>query len=283
LRPIADENELLEARLAGTEKELIARREIAALTNAGMAPDAAKALVAQNQKLKAADNDPVTQLVRQWNTELNDTRGMIASLGGTIQGELGSAMSSAITGVIQGTTTVKEAFSTMFKNIGAAFIDMATQMIAKALIMKVLGIFGGAMGGGGGSIFGGGAGLSSGFTGTGSAVGGWSFAGGGYTGDAPRSGGVDGQGGFPAILHPQETVVDHARLRSGMGGGGESGGASPITLNVTATKIGDSDFVKVGDLQAAMRQTRKEAAADGEKRALSKLQNSPRTRAQLLR
>ena len=27
--------------------------------------------------------------------------------------------------------------------------------------------------------------------------------------DAPRSGGVDGQGGFPAILHPQETVVDH--------------------------------------------------------------------------
>ena len=35
------------------------------------------------------------------------------------------------------------------------------------------------------------------------------YAGGGYTGDAPRSGGVDGKGGFPAILHPQETVVDH--------------------------------------------------------------------------
>jgi hypothetical protein len=38
-----------------------------------------------------------------------------------------------------------------------------------------------------------------------------SFAGGGYTGNAPRAGGIDGQGGFPAILHPQETVIDHAR------------------------------------------------------------------------
>lgn len=36
-----------------------------------------------------------------------------------------------------------------------------------------------------------------------------SYAGGGYTGDSPRSGGLDGQGGFFAILHPQETVVDH--------------------------------------------------------------------------
>lgn len=36
-----------------------------------------------------------------------------------------------------------------------------------------------------------------------------SYAGGGYTGDSPRTGGLDGQGGFFAILHPQETVIDH--------------------------------------------------------------------------
>ncbi|SEO92385.1 hypothetical protein [Aquisalimonas asiatica] len=42
-----------------------------------------------------------------------------------------------------------------------------------------------------------------------------SFAGGGYTGDAPRSGGLDGMGGFPAILHPRETVIDHTKR--GMG------------------------------------------------------------------
>ncbi len=40
-----------------------------------------------------------------------------------------------------------------------------------------------------------------------------SFAGGGYTGSSSRSGGIDGMGGFPAILHPNETVIDH---RAGM-------------------------------------------------------------------
>jgi hypothetical protein len=39
----------------------------------------------------------------------------------------------------------------------------------------------------------------------------FSADGGGYTGSGPRSGGVDGKGGFMAVLHPQETVVDHTR------------------------------------------------------------------------
>jgi tape measure domain-containing protein len=33
--------------------------------------------------------------------------------------------------------------------------------------------------------------------------------GGGYTGMGVRAGGIDGRGGFPAILHPNETVIDH--------------------------------------------------------------------------
>jgi hypothetical protein len=47
-----------------------------------------------------------------------------------------------------------------------------------------------------------------------------SFAGGGYTGSGARTGGIDGMGGFPAIIHPNETVIDHSK--------GQSGGA---TLN----------------------------------------------------
>jgi len=43
-----------------------------------------------------------------------------------------------------------------------------------------------------------------------------SFDGGGYTGDGTRSGGMDGKGGFMAMLHPNETVVDHTK---GQGGG----------------------------------------------------------------
>lgn len=40
------------------------------------------------------------------------------------------------------------------------------------------------------------------------------FDGGGYTGNAARSGGLDGKGGFWAMMHPQETVIDHARGQS---------------------------------------------------------------------
>jgi hypothetical protein len=47
-----------------------------------------------------------------------------------------------------------------------------------------------------------------------------SYDGGGFTGTGSRTGGVDGKGGFHAILHPNETVVDHTRGQSA--GGGES-------------------------------------------------------------
>lgn len=43
-----------------------------------------------------------------------------------------------------------------------------------------------------------------------------SFDGGGYTGNTPRIGGVDGKGGFPAILHGDEYVIDLTK-------GGKSG------------------------------------------------------------
>ena len=43
-----------------------------------------------------------------------------------------------------------------------------------------------------------------------------SFDGGGFTGMGARAGGIDGKGGFPAILHPRETVIDHTKGQ-GMG------------------------------------------------------------------
>ena len=42
------------------------------------------------------------------------------------------------------------------------------------------------------------------------------YAGGGYTGNGARAGGLDGKGGFMAMMHPRETVVDHTK---GQGGG----------------------------------------------------------------
>lgn len=44
-----------------------------------------------------------------------------------------------------------------------------------------------------------------------------SFDGGGYTGTGSRAGGMDGRGGFLAMLHPNETVVDHTKGQSAGG------------------------------------------------------------------
>ena len=142
-----------------------------------------------------AGNTGVSGYMKQLKEELGDTEAMIVSLSQTIVSELSSAMSTAITGLIDGTKTAEEAFADMFKNIGKAFIDMATQMIAKALVLKALNIFSP----GPPNISGA------------EAIGRASFEGGGYTGNGSRTGGVDGKGGFPAILHPQETVIDHTR------------------------------------------------------------------------
>lgn len=60
-----------------------------------------------------------------------------------------------------------------------------------------------------------------------------SFAGGGDTGYGPRSGGLDGQGGFLAMLHPQETVNDnYGRAANTNYGAANQNGSSPrITIN----------------------------------------------------
>jgi hypothetical protein len=48
-----------------------------------------------------------------------------------------------------------------------------------------------------------------------------SFEGGGFTGFGARAGGIDGRGGMPAIVHPNETIIDHT-----MGGGA-------VNVNIT--------------------------------------------------
>jgi hypothetical protein len=59
-------------------------------------------------------------------------------------------------------------------------------------------LFGGTTAGATGGLFGGLAKLLS-------------FDGGGDTGMGSRTGGIDGKGGFVAVLHPQETVIDRTR------------------------------------------------------------------------
>jgi murein DD-endopeptidase MepM/ murein hydrolase activator NlpD len=111
---------------------------------------------------RAGSKLQVSQQISDWNYELMNTQGQIVSLGNSFKNEFSNALSSAVLTAAEGTATVQEYFIQMFGNIGKAFIQMATEMIAKAMVMQVLGIlFPGSK-----SPLGGNAGMASGFGGS---------------------------------------------------------------------------------------------------------------------
>lgn len=112
---------------------------------------------------------------------------------------------------------LRDSLAQIFRQIAANILNAGIQ---QALTSTFSG-----MGGGGfwGSL------ASAAFGGTKAAV--PSFDGGGFTGIASRSGGIDGKGGFPAILHPNETVLDHTR-------GQRVGSFAPVT-NITISGNAD--------------------------------------------
>ncbi len=251
--------------------------------------------------------DPVESLIGRWKRELTDTKAMVASLAQTIQSELGSAMSNAVSGVINGTMTVQEAFGQMFANIGRAFIEMATQMIAKALILQVLGLFAG---------------------GTPSALvkgvdvpmaqmpAGMQFRASGGPISAGRPYIVGERGPelvFPGadgyVLPADRTAAALAQSRAALGGGGSSAagsnafsenrdalstatsmsrerqverwltsGASSTEIKYSRVGAGDLPFVTEQDMLQATRLAAQEGARMGQQRTMAALKNNPGAR-----
>lgn len=111
-------------------------------------------------------------------------------------------IADAMAGALVAGESLREGLAQVFKQIAS---DILSSGIRNALSSQFS-----PTGGGGGGFFG---------NLFGGLFGGSSFDGGGYTGMGARSGGIDGKGGFPAILHPNETVVDHTR---GQGVGSKS-------------------------------------------------------------
>ena len=81
----------------------------------------------------------------------------------------------------------------------------------------------------------------------------FSFDGGGYTGSGDRTGGLDGKGGFMAVLHPNETVLDHSKGQGGSGG-------TTIVQSITVDARGADAGVEAR-IRAAMAQTKAETLA----------------------
>ena len=122
----------------------------------------------------------------------------IQKLADTIRDDLKSGMMD----IIKRTKSVAEAF----KDMAASVLE---QLFDILVMQQLVGSFNVSTGGGSGIV--------------GAIMGGLSkilsFDGGGRTPSGPRSGGLDGKGGFMAMLHPNETVIDHTKSGSGGGAG----------------------------------------------------------------
>jgi hypothetical protein len=134
LSGIQEENALLEAKLAGKEKEYLLQKQINDLVKAGggiVSQGQAAALVQANDQLKQQ-------------VEAQDKAKASAE---ALAGSISSALTNSLRGLVDGSMTAQEALSDAFKGIGDAFIDMAMQMIQQWLTMQIIGLVGGFFGG----------------------------------------------------------------------------------------------------------------------------------------
>jgi hypothetical protein len=90
-------------------------------------------------------------------------------------------------------------------------------------------------------------------------IGNISFDGGGFTGNGARSGGLDGKGGFMAMVHPRETVVDHTK--------GQSTGGVTIVQNINVTTgVQQTVRAEIATLMPQIANAAKNAVADSRMR-----------------
>jgi len=167
----------------------------------------------------------ITEMGEEWGVALDMIDGQFK--------DLDREYAKLIAGIDDGTGEIKNSWKSMADSMRSSMEDAITEsivnfnklgdvvssvgnMVASMIIKRkivsplVTGLIGEEGGDGGliGSLF--------------------SADGGGFTGGGARAGGVDGRGGFPAILHPDETVIDHTK------GQQMSGQTANITFNVNA-------------------------------------------------
>lgn len=161
--------------------------------------------------------EKVTETKEAVKTGLSDVEEAYQRLGENIQ----YTLEDTLMAIAEGTGSTKQIFKAMAR-------DIIRELYRVLVVQRLVGSFGGGGNVGGGllGMIGGAFGFGSpgnplAIAGASSGVGSYglpaSFEGGGYTGSGPRSGGMDGRGGFPAILHPNETVIDHRGPQGGAG------------------------------------------------------------------
>jgi hypothetical protein len=220
-------------------------------------------------QVRADNADPLNQYFNQLSEKVTDVRGQITQMVQVVETEIGSAMSQAVTGLINGTTSVEEAFSNMFANIGKAFIDMATQMLAQKAIFALLQAFTGPSAVPS-NVGGTAPGLPF-FEGIGRASGGAAI------GNKPYLVGETG----PELFVPQTSgrVVNNSDSQMALDrytrqDNSPAQSSQPINVQYNVTDINGMRFVTEDQLQRASAQAAKQGAKSGETRVMASLRNS---------
>lgn len=152
---------------------------------------------------------------------------------------IGDAMSNSMMSIVDGTKSVKEAFKSMAS-------DIIKHLYKVLVVQQMVNAFGGFLGGS----------SNSGIASIGKAL--QSYDNGGYTGNGSRSGGLDGKGGFMAMLHPQETVVDHSK--------GQSGGVTVVQNINISTGVQQTVRSEIRQMMPQIAQSAKNAVVDSKRR-----------------
>lgn len=281
LRPIQDEIELLQGKLAGNEQEIRQKQEILRLekqiASAGGDPSAAAGYVKSRDALK------------EFSAQQDATRAKAEQLSGAIAGSL----TDSLKGLIDGSMSAEQALSNAFQGIADSFLNMAMAMIEEFLRMQMMGLISSFLGGAaGGGMSSGGGGM---FAAGGSMP--WStgpklFAEGGYV-SGPTSA-VIGEGGEPEYVIP-ESKMNGAMSRYSMGSrggavldgaeGGEAGGAegtsNSLQVSYDVMSINEMRLVTEDQFRAGMNQAAQRGAAGGKAQTLGTLRNSRSQRARL--
>lgn len=202
----------------------------------GLAVEADQAVINRIKSDLEKAQRPAKALTKVIKQELSPEMKRAADLGNSI----GQSFENAMISAVDGTMSVKDAFRSMSADIikelyRVFFVKRITGFIADMVSFA--------------------AGPRTGNTGT---LGLPSFAGGGYTGGGSRSGGVDGKGGFNAILHPNETVIDHTK-----GQGGQI--VVNQTINVS-TGVQQTVRTEIKSLMPQIAESAKAAVADAKRR-----------------
>ena len=177
-----------------------------------------------NEKLKerAELQDQINKAVAKSSAEIEKEQKKFAD-------GIANSFGSAFTSMIEGTKSVKDAFRDMARDIISQLYKV---LVVEQMVQSISGVIQGAM-------------IPSGLGNVSGApqLRPPSLDGGGYTGSGSRSGGLDGKGGFMAMLHPQETVIDHTKHNSSKGS--SDSGSVVINQNFSFSANGDDSVKKI--------------------------------------